>query len=78
MQRVRLHGGEIDVEHAEVDVLRFSALAAQATAERKSGTTPAAVEALAAAEAAYVGDAFTEDPYEDWSVSLRERARVRN
>jgi DNA-binding SARP family transcriptional activator len=66
----------LDVEHAEVDVLRFSALAAQAVAERKAGPTPAAVEALAAAEAAYVGDAFTEDPYEDWSVSMRERARA--
>ncbi|HZM38745.1 MAG TPA: BTAD domain-containing putative transcriptional regulator [Acidimicrobiales bacterium] len=66
----------LDVEHAEVDVLRFTALAAQATAERKAGASAAAVEALAAAEAAYVGDAFTEDPYEDWSVSMRERARA--
>src|SRR5262245_7763561 len=66
----------LDVEHAEVDVLRFTALAALATAERRSGASAAAVEALAAAEAAYVGDAFTEDPYEDWSVSMRERARA--
>ncbi|HEY7073306.1 MAG TPA: BTAD domain-containing putative transcriptional regulator [Acidimicrobiales bacterium] len=66
----------LDVEHAEVDVLRFSALAAQATTERRAGPTPEAVEALAVAEAAYVGDAFTEDPYEDWSVSMRERARA--
>src|SRR4029453_13629341 len=36
----------LDVEHAEVDVLRFSALAAQATAERRTGPTPEAVEAL--------------------------------
>jgi DNA-binding SARP family transcriptional activator len=66
----------LDVEHAEVDVLRFTALAGLAAAERKAGPTAAAVEALAAAEAAYVGDAFTEDPYEDWSVSMRERARA--
>jgi DNA-binding SARP family transcriptional activator/tetratricopeptide (TPR) repeat protein len=66
----------LDVAHAEVDVLRFSALAAQATAERRTGPTPEAVEALAVAEAAYVGDAFTEDPYEDWTVSMRERARA--
>jgi DNA-binding SARP family transcriptional activator len=66
----------LDVEHAEVDVLRFAALAGLAAAERKAGPTAAAVEALAAAEAAYVGDAFTEDPYEDWSVSTRERTRA--
>jgi DNA-binding SARP family transcriptional activator len=66
----------LDVGHAEVDVLRFTALAAQATVARKAGPTHEAVEALAAAEAAYVGDAFTEDPYEDWSVSMRERARA--
>ena len=66
----------IDVDHVDVDVLRFGALAAAAEAERKGGPTPAAREALAAAEVAYVGDAFAEDPYEDWSVSLRERARA--
>ena len=66
----------IDVDHVEVDVLRFTALAARAATERKAGPTAAALAALAAAETAYVGDAFTEDPYEDWSVSLRERARA--
>ena len=66
----------IDVDHTDVDVLRFMSLAAEAEAERKNGPTARALTSLAAAEAAYVGDAFAEDPYEEWSVSLRERARA--
>ena len=66
----------IDVDHAEVDLVRFADLAAAAAAERKSGPGPSATDALAAAEVAYVGDAFPEDPYEDWTVSSRERARA--
>jgi ATP/maltotriose-dependent transcriptional regulator MalT/DNA-binding SARP family transcriptional activator len=66
----------LDVDHAEVDVLRFRDLAARAMAERKDGPTPTAIDALVAAEVAYVGDAFPEDPYEDWAVSPRERARA--
>ena len=66
----------IDVDHAEVDLVRFAELAAVAAAERKSGPGPSSTDALAAAEVAYVGDAFPEDPYEDWTVSPRERARA--
>jgi DNA-binding SARP family transcriptional activator len=66
----------LDVDHVDVDVLRFLDLAARAMADRKNGPSPAALEALTDAEAAYVGDAFPEDPYEDWAVSLRERARA--
>lgn len=66
----------LDVDHVEVDVLRFLDLAGQALADRKDGPSPAAFDSLAEAEAAYVGDAFPEDPYEDWAVSLRERARA--
>jgi ATP/maltotriose-dependent transcriptional regulator MalT/DNA-binding SARP family transcriptional activator len=66
----------LDPDHVEVDVLRFLDMASQALAQRKDGPSPAALEALAEAEAAYVGDAFPEDPYEDWAVSLRERARA--
>jgi len=64
------------VDHVEVDALRFLDLAGRALAHRKDGPSPAALDALAEAEAAYVGDAFPEDPYEDWAVSLRERARA--
>lgn len=66
----------IDTAHADVDVERFHELADRAGAERKCGPSPAALDVLAAAESAYVGDAFPEDPYEDWSVSLRERTRA--
>ena len=66
----------IDTDHVDVDIDRFHELATQAGTERKAGPSPAATRALAAAEAAYVGDAFPEDPYEDWSVSLRERTRA--
>jgi len=66
----------IDGTHADIDVDRFHALAALAVTERKAGPSPSATDMLAAAEAAYVGDAFPEDPYEDWTVSLRERTRA--
>jgi DNA-binding SARP family transcriptional activator len=66
----------LDVDHVEVDVLRFLDLAGRALADRKDGPSPAALDSLAEAESAYVGDAFPEDPYEDWAVSLRERARA--
>jgi DNA-binding SARP family transcriptional activator len=66
----------LDVDHVEVDVLRFLDLGARALAHRKDGPSPAALDSLDEAESAYVGDAFPEDPYEDWAVSLRERARA--
>src|SRR5690606_29364222 len=66
----------LDVDHAEVDLVRFADLVGRAETERKAGPSPAATDALAAAEGAYVGDAFPEDPYEDWTVSARERARA--
>jgi ATP/maltotriose-dependent transcriptional regulator MalT/DNA-binding SARP family transcriptional activator len=66
----------IDGTHADIDVDRFHELADRAVTERKAGPSPAATDALAAAEAAYVGDVFPEDPYEDWTVSLRERTRA--
>ena len=66
----------IDGTHADVDVDRFHELASRAVTERKPGPSPAAIDTLAAAEAAYLGDAFPEDPYEDWTVSLRERTRA--
>ncbi|HEX6420344.1 MAG TPA: BTAD domain-containing putative transcriptional regulator [Acidimicrobiales bacterium] len=65
----------LDVDHAEVDLVRFADLVARAETERKAGPSPSATDALAAAEVAYVGDAFPEDPYEDWTVSARERVR---
>ena len=64
------------VDHVEVDVLRFLDLASRALAHRKDGPPAGALDSLAEAEATYVGDAFPEDPYEDWAVSLRERARA--
>jgi ATP/maltotriose-dependent transcriptional regulator MalT/DNA-binding SARP family transcriptional activator len=66
----------IDSAHVAVDVDRFHDLAARAVTERKGGPSAAATDALVAAEAAYVGAAFPEDPYEDWSVSPRERTRA--
>ena len=66
----------LDADHVDVDVLRFLDLGARALAHRKDGPSPAALDSLEEAESAYVGDAFPEDPYEDWAVSLRERARA--
>jgi hypothetical protein len=43
-------------------------------AAHREGNT-AAETALTAAVARYTGDFLEEDPYDDWSVSLREQAR---
>ena len=55
----------------EVDVVRFTAAAERALAER----TPT-IDALAAAEALYAGEFLDDDPYADWAVGTREEARA--
>ncbi|MBW3661477.1 MAG: transcriptional regulator [Actinobacteria bacterium] len=65
----------LEIDHCAIDVERFLADVATGLAGRRRGE-PAAAAVLARAEALYVGDVFEEDPYEDWTVSLREEARA--
>jgi DNA-binding SARP family transcriptional activator len=62
------------LEHVRVDVESFLTAAAdavQANGERRSD----AIERMAAAESMYRGDFLADDPYSDFYVAVRERAR---
>jgi DNA-binding SARP family transcriptional activator len=62
----------LDLANLPIDTERFLAQAAAA----RSAAGDDRRDALEAAEAAYSGDAFEDDPYADWAVSLREECRA--
>jgi DNA-binding SARP family transcriptional activator len=62
------------LEHVRVDVESFLAAAAAAVEAQQEGR-PDAIEQMAAAESVYRGDFLADDPYIDFCVALRERAR---
>jgi ATP/maltotriose-dependent transcriptional regulator MalT/DNA-binding SARP family transcriptional activator len=64
------------LDNLSVDVEIFLADAAAGVTLHRQGCREAAIERLSAAEAAYRGDLFEEDPYADWAVALREEARA--
>lgn len=66
----------LDLAHVTVDVLDFLALVAEATRLDQAGRPGEALTRWRAAEAAYPGDFYEEDPYADWAVPLREQARL--
>lgn len=65
----------VTLANVTVDVEVFLAAAREAQL-RYERDEPDAMTALALAEAAYAGEFLTEDPYQDWAVSLRELARA--
>lgn len=65
----------LDLTQVRVDVEDFLADVAHGIRLRDCGATAAARSLLAAAEQSYLGDAFGDDPYDDWAVALREEAR---
>jgi DNA-binding SARP family transcriptional activator len=69
-------GISLDLRHVTVDVeilLRDAAYAAELI---RAGRPEHAREILAELDAGYQGDAFADDPYEDWADGLREQARA--
>jgi DNA-binding SARP family transcriptional activator len=62
------------LEHVRVDVESFLAAAAAAVEANAEGRSDA-IERMAAAESMYRGDFLADDPYVDFHVALRERAR---
>ena len=64
------------VDHVAVDLEEFLDAAAAGLALLAQGRTQEASKRLAGAEARYAGDFCEEDPYEDWTVSIREQARA--
>jgi DNA-binding SARP family transcriptional activator len=66
----------LDLDNMTLDVEAFLASARTGFALRRDGLEDEAMSMLALAEDAYTGDFLEEDPYEDWSVALREEARA--
>jgi DNA-binding SARP family transcriptional activator len=73
---VRADGDAITLQNAEIDVNRFLVDATAGLSLVKRASASAALPYLEAAELAYAGDVFEEDPYADWAVDLREKARL--
>jgi DNA-binding SARP family transcriptional activator len=66
----------LDLTNLSIDVEEFLATAERGFALRRAGRSEDGLALLAEAEEAYGGDFLEEDPYEDWSVALREEARA--
>lgn len=64
------------VDHLEIDLEAFHDAAAAGLAAARRGDADRATALLEQAEAAYAGDLFEEDPYEDWALPAREEARA--
>jgi DNA-binding SARP family transcriptional activator/predicted negative regulator of RcsB-dependent stress response len=65
----------LDLEHLDLDVVRFLELANAARRLAREGRRSEALEQQRAALALYGGDFLEEDPYEDWSTSIRDAAQ---
>ncbi|GAA2358015.1 hypothetical protein Cme02nite_33950 [Catellatospora methionotrophica] len=65
----------LNLDLVNVDVERFLIAASDACAAHRHGD-PAAAELLAAAEAMYVGEFMSDDPYADWTQELRDEAQA--
>jgi ATP/maltotriose-dependent transcriptional regulator MalT len=66
----------LDFAHMTVDVEDFLNSAREGFGLGREGRHEEATAMLIAAEETYTGDFLEEDPYEDWSVALREEARA--
>ncbi len=65
----------VRLDNIVVDVETFLAESAAGRRAMAAGDTVTAAARLAAADAVYTGEFFEEDPYEEWTVALREEAR---
>lgn len=65
----------LNLDLVNVDVERFLIAASDACAAHRHGD-PAAAELLAAAEAMYVGEFMSDDPYAEWTQELRDEAQA--
>lgn len=73
---VRADEDAITLNRVEIDVERLLDDAAAGLRKAKLGAMAEARAHLEAAELAYRGDLFEEDPYADWAVDLREKVRL--
>ncbi|HEY9409886.1 MAG TPA: BTAD domain-containing putative transcriptional regulator [Jiangellaceae bacterium] len=66
----------IDNSHVDVDIERFLDHARRGLTLVRTGPLSEARRHLEEAEILYTGDVFEDDPYEEWAVDLREKARL--
>ena len=71
-----LAGVSLDLSHVTVDALDLLRDAAHAEQLARAGEVVRARELLAEVDAAYHGDPFDEEPYEEWANALREETRA--
>lgn len=65
----------LDLAHVAVDVEDFLRDAAHVLSETDDGDLELHLSALRDVDLAYTGDAFPDEPYDDWADGLREQAR---
>ena len=73
--RADLTGVRVDLTRVVVDAERLLADVPRAERLARDGDPARARELLAEVAAAYQGDAFADEPYEDWADGLREQTR---
>jgi DNA-binding SARP family transcriptional activator len=66
----------LNLDSVAIDVEAFMVAVEHAAGLRRQGRTEAAIDALHVAEATYTGDFLEENPYDDWTVGLREQVRA--
>jgi DNA-binding SARP family transcriptional activator len=69
-------GASLDLRHAAVDTEVLLRDAAHGADLLRCGQSTEAGSVLSEVDASYRGDAFDEDPYEDWADPLREQVRA--
>ncbi|BEL05672.1 hypothetical protein Q0Z83_038630 [Actinoplanes sichuanensis] len=74
--RADLAGISLDVGHVAVDVEELLSDAAHAALLVRTGDRAQAREVLVELDRLYRGDAFGDEPYEEWADGLREEARA--
>ena len=66
----------MDISHVTIDALELLRDAGYATQLAREGELGRARELLAEVDAMYRGDAFDDEPYEEWADALREEVRA--
>ncbi len=74
--RADVVGVRLDYSWVTVDAEELLRDAVQGGRLARSGDQDRARELLAEADAAYAGDAFSDEPYEDWADAFREEVRA--
>jgi ATP/maltotriose-dependent transcriptional regulator MalT/DNA-binding SARP family transcriptional activator len=66
----------LDVDHIELDLVRFLSEVEAGRRLERAGRTSEAIDRFRAAAGLYGGDFLAEDPFEEWSIALRDEAQA--